>query len=857
MTKLTPMMEQYMRLKQAHTNAILMFRLGDFFEMFFDDAVVASKSLGIALTGRDSGSGERVPMCGVPAHAVDGYIAKLIEKGFNVAIADQVEDAKHAKGIVKREVVRVVTPGTVMEENLLDEGKNNYIAALYASDGVFYLAACDVTTGDFSATELFSDKMLFDELARLNPAELILPEGYKKLKSAETFAKKITYSAPWTFNLPSAYKCLTAHFGTLHLEGFGIKSNQAVVAPLGALLEYIKETAKYSLVQITKIRVYSCTGKMQLDIASRRNLELTYAGQERGFKGSLLWVLDRTKTAMGKRLIRSFVESPLIFSEEINKRLESVGEWKQMPLERAEIREYLSKTVDIERLMARLSSNSGTARDLAALGSSFALLPKIHRLLRHNKACINSSIRDFFDDLADITKKITITITESPPATVRLGGMINVGVSEELDHVKNIRQNAESLLQEMEKNEREKTNISSLKIRFTKVFGYYIEVSKTNVSKVPERFFRKQTLANAERYTTDELRELEETLLGADEKIILIEYELFEKLRQEILLEMSRVQFMAGSLAALDVLSALAEVAEENGYTAPIVNDLGKIKIRDGRHPVVESIREESFIPNDTDISDANRLAIITGPNMAGKSTYMRQVALIVLMSQIGSFVPASYAEIGVVDRIFTRVGASDDLATGQSTFMVEMTEVANILNSATKNSLVLLDEIGRGTSTYDGLSIAWATLEYIACKLKAKTLFATHYHELTSLEGSVSGVSNYCFTALEQSKNIVFTRKLMTGAAGQSYGIHVARLAGLPRELLKRALNVQKNLLHHAPKSKAPDISEAEFEIDYTEENPVALAVREIDVNTLSPIEALLKLAELKKIEAKSTEML
>ena len=851
MTKLTPMMEQYMRLKDSHKNAILMFRLGDFFEMFFDDAVVASKALGIALTGRDSGQSERMPMCGVPAHAVDGYIAKLIEKGFNVALADQVEDAKLAKGIVKREVVRVITPGTVMEENLLEEGKNNYIAALCCSHGVFFLAACDITTGDFSAAELDGEKMLFNELTRLGPAELIVPEGFEKLRAVEDFAKKTTFAAPWTFSQSSAFKCLTAHFGTMHLEGFGLKPDEGMVSVLGALLEYIKEAAKYSLVQITKIRVYSCTGKMQLDSASRRNLELTFAGQERTHKGSLLWVLDRTKTAMGKRLMRSFVETPLIFAGEINNRLESVAEWKQMPLERAEIREYLSKTADVERLMARLSTNSGTARDLAALGSSFSFLPKIYRLLRHHVASINSSLRETYDDLADVTKKITETITESPPATVRMGGMINPGVSSELDNVKNIRQNAELLLQEMENKEREDTNIPTLKIRFTRVFGYYIEVSKANVSKVPERFFRKQTLANAERYTTDELRELEETLLGADEKIILIEYEIFEQLRQEILLEMTRVQFMAGTLAALDVLSALAEVAEENVYVKPILNDMGSIKIKNGRHPVIELLMEESFIPNDTNISDDNRLAIITGPNMAGKSTYMRQVALIVLMAQIGSFVPAEFAEIGVVDRIFTRVGASDDLATGQSTFMVEMTEVANILNSATPRSLVILDEIGRGTSTYDGLSIAWATLEYIANKLLAKTLFATHYHELTSLEGSVSGVSNYCFGAKEQSKNIVFTRKLMAGAAGQSYGIHVAKLAGLPRELLRRAINVQKELLQHAPQSKAPEMPEADFEDILADENPAIAALKEIDVNKLSPIEALLKLEELKKLDA------
>ena len=845
MAKLTPMMEQYLGLKATQKDAILLFRLGDFFEIFFDDAVVASKALGIALTGRDCGSGERAPMCGVPAHAVDGYTAKLIEKGYVVAIADQVEDAKFAKGIVKREIVRVITPGTVMEENLLDTGKNNYIAAIHKNRHIVSIAFCDITTGDFSCTEIENDKILADELSCLNPAEIVVSENYGATGLIEQYTKKITKVPPWTFQTASAFKCLTAHFGTMHLEGFGIYKDTSVVAALGALLEYLKETAKNSLGQITKIRFYSCHDKMQLDSASRRNLELTTSGHERQKKGSLLWVIDRTKTSMGARLLRSFVDMPLVNADEINSRLESVDEWKQMPLERAELREYLTKIHDIERFMARLSANTATARELAALKQCFVFLPKIYRLMRHHTAGINKSVYDTFDDLCDVTELIGKTIVENPPATLHAGGMICPGVDLELDSLRNTRQNAESLLLEMENQEKKETNIQSLKIRYTRVFGYYIEVSKSNMSKVPNHYMRKQTLANAERYTTEKLRQLEETLLGAEEKIIAIEHRLFLLLRGKVLEQMTRIQYMASCIAALDVLSSLAEAAEENSYAKPVVNDSDRLSIIEGRHPVIEVIPGESFIPNDTELNPQDRLLVLTGPNMAGKSTYMRQVALIVLMAQIGSFVPAKSAEIGVVDRIFTRVGASDDLATGQSTFMVEMTEVANIISQATKNSLIILDEIGRGTSTYDGLSIAWAALEYIAKKIKAKTLFATHYHELTALESNTDGVKNYHFGAKEQGAGIAFTRKLVHGAAGQSYGIHVARLAGLPKELLVRARHIQKSLT--LPSTiEIPEESPEETE---SSPSPLEQALNKIEIEKLTPLDALNKLQELKNL--------
>ena len=867
MQKLTPMMEQYFALKANHKDAILMFRLGDFFEIFFEDAKVAAKELDIALTGRDCGQEERAPMCGVPAHAVDGYIAKLVEKGYRVALADQVEDAKQAKGIVKRDVVRVITPGTITDANFLDEQRHNYIVAINSDKTGFSLAAADITTGLFMAMAVPRDientakteQKLLDEITRIAPAEVILPENFPLTRVVESVTGlRATVAPSWTFHAANAQKCLVDFFGTLHLEGFGVAAGAAEIPAAGALLAYLEDTQKSALSQITRIKIYAQQQHMLLDTSSRRNLELTASTKDRGKKGSLLWVLDCTKTAMGARLLRSWVDLPLLNTEEIRRRLDSVDEWLKMPIERAELREYLHSIHDLERVMARLCSRYGTARDLAVLRGSIELLPAIERLLTHTKSDANSEIRRTFDTLSDIYEKIDSAITESPPATVREGGMIRNSIDTELDNLRHIRENAQAVLEDMEVREKSETGITSLKIRYNRVFGYYIEVTATNLSKVPQNYIRRQTLSNCERFVTEELKNLEETLLGADEKIIALEFELFDALRREVVDEIARIQFTASVLATLDVLQSLAETAERNGYVKPNVNNGTSVKITGGRHPVVERLTSHAFVPNDTELSDEGRLAIITGPNMAGKSTYMRQVALIVLMAQIGSFVPAVVAEIGVADRIFTRVGASDDLATGQSTFMVEMTEVANILNNATRNSLVLLDEIGRGTSTFDGLAIAWAVLEHIAsAAIGAKTLFATHYHELTQLEGKLSGVKNYCFTAQEQGEHIVFLRRLIHGEAGQSFGIHVARLAGLPQNVLVHATELLETFnstgVHKPcdnPDAKVETHTKASAPDPAAEKNKMIVdSLRKIDVEKITPLEAMMALGRLKEL--------
>ncbi|MCL1842582.1 MAG: DNA mismatch repair protein MutS [Defluviitaleaceae bacterium] len=872
MPKLTPMMEQYFTIKANHKDAILMFRLGDFFEIFFDDAKIAAKELNIALTGRDCGQEERAPMCGVPAHAVDGYILKLVEKGYRVALADQVEDARQAKGIVKREVIRIVTPGTITDANFLEDGRHNFIAAVHNDKTGFAIAAADITTGHFMVMAFCNnnerpgetEQKLFDEISRISPSELLVSETFPLTRIVENVSgKKATTAPAWTFHPANAFKCLVEHFGTMHLEGFGIAEGAAEIPAAGALLTYLADTQKSALSQITRLKIFAQQTHMLLDISSRRNLELT-AASTGGKTGSLLWVLDKTKTASGARLLRTWVDLPLMNTSEIKKRLDAVDEWKQMPIERAELREYLHGIHDLERVTTRLASRAGTARDLAILRGSVELLPAIERLLTHVKNAANAEIRSTFDNLQDIYKKIDAQLTETPPATVREGGMIRAGVNAELDRLRDIKQNAQSYLEEMEARERNETGISSLKIRFNRVFGYYIEVTAANLSKVPGHFVRRQTLANCERFVTEELKNLEETLLGADEQIITLEFELFDALRREVIEEMARIQFTASVLATLDVFQSLAEVAERENYVKPEVTNGTGIFIKEGRHPVVEKLTTHAFVPNDTKMCNkiggalnegddsASRLAIITGPNMAGKSTYMRQVALIVLMAQIGSFVPARTAEIGVTDRIFTRVGASDDLATGQSTFMVEMTEVANILNNAGKNSLILLDEIGRGTSTFDGLAIAWAVLEHIAdiSQIGAKTLFATHYHELTQLEGQLDGVKNYCFTAHEQGEDIVFLRKLIHGEAGQSYGIHVARLAGLPKKVLSHATELLATLNSSGlPKKTERKERPPAQTASPKKEHPLAIALSKIEPENLTPIEALNILVQLKQI--------
>ena len=790
MGEYTPMMKQYFSIKKRFAHCILMFRLGDFFEMFFDDAINASQTLGIALTARDCGQEERAPMCGVPVHAVDGYVARLVQAGYHVALCDQVEDAKNAKGIVKRDVVRVVTPGTVTDDNLLEETRHNYLTAIQAVGDIFAVASADITTGLFMVTTVPDSNKLLDELARITPAEILLPEDFSLARVVENATGLRATSAPaWTFAPANAFKCLTEHFYTLHLEGFGLAQNAPEIPVAGALLAYITDTQKHALAQITAIKPYNAHRHMVLDAASRRNLELTSRMREPGKKGTLLGVLDHTQTAMGARLLRNWVELPLLSPDEINRRQAAVAEWFDAPLLRADLRILLQNIHDLERVMARLAASSANARDLATLRASLYDLPKIGAILKEMKSPALAEISKTYDNLADIFQLLQTRIVELPPTTTREGGMIRPNVNTRLDELTNVRSNAATIIDQLEERERKQTGITSLKVRNNRVFGYYIEVTAANLSKVPPHFIRKQTIANGERFITDELKKREETILSAEEEIITLEHEIFDATRREVVEQIARIQFTAAALATLDAFQSLAEAAETLRYTRPTVDNSGQIEITDGRHPVLDSNPQTPFIPNATQIGTPDhRLSVITGPNMSGKSTYMRQVALIVLMAQIGSFVPAASARIGVTDRIFTRVGASDDLATGQSTFMVEMTEVANILHNATPHSLVILDEIGRGTSTYDGLSIAWAVLEHIAQNIGATTLFATHYHELTQLEAQIPGVVNFCFATQQSGDDIVFLRKLQRGAAGQSYGIHVARLAGLPPSTTQRA---------------------------------------------------------------------
>ena len=849
----TPMMEQYFGIKSQHKDAILMFRLGDFYEMFFEDAITASKCLDIALTARDCGQAQKAPMCGVPVHAAEGYIAKLVAAGHHVAMCDQVEDAKFAKGLVKREVVRIITPGTIIESNLLEEGRHNYITCIHKGTRSYSLATADITTGHFMVTSLpvTDENKLLDEMARLSPAEILVPDDFPLARVVENVTGQRATKAPaWSFGPASAFQRLTAHFGTFHLEGFGLSESAPEIPAAGALLAYLSETQKHALKQITAIKIYTQQTHMILDVSSRRNLELTADLRNRNKKGSLLGVLDRTKTPMGARLLRSWVELPLMSADDIQRRLDSVEEWIHLPLPRVEIRELLSGVNDLERIMGRLSTSYSTARDLSTLRAALTPLPAIGKLLKFMESPVIKEIAQTFDDLSDIHGIIDMSIVENPPATIRDGGMIRQGHNAELDGLLDIKENAAQYLAQIEAREREATGIKNLKIRSNRVFGYYIEVTQSNLHQVPESYIRKQTLANAERYITEELKQLEETILSAEEQTATLEYELFESLRREVVEHIARIQFTAMAVASIDALQSLADVADRNQYIKPTITRGQEIIIKEGRHPVVEGIIGHGFVPNDSQLDqETHRLSIITGPNMAGKSTYMRQVALIVLMAQVGSYVPASTAEIGIVDRIFTRVGASDDLATGQSTFMVEMTEVANILNNATADSLVLLDEIGRGTSTFDGLSIAWAVLEYIASRIGSKTLFATHYHELTKLEGQVEGVINYCFTAKETEKNgepdITFLRKLIHGEAGQSFGIHVARLAGLPSDTLKRANQLLLALNDADISQKAenvpppPPVSQ--------EESKLAQALKAIDTNNITPMEALVTLGQLK----------
>lgn len=816
--ELTPMMQQYKKTKEEFKDCILFYRLGDFYEMFFDDAKIVSKELELTLTGKNCGLEERAPMCGVPFHAVEGYLSKLVSRGYKVAICEQVEDPAQAKGLVKREVIRVVTPGTNLNAQALDESRNNYIMSIvYVSDR-FGISFADVTTGDYFVTEVDSVRKLLDEMYKFSPKEVICNEalvmsGVDMEDLKERLHLTMYALESWYFDDELCQRALLEHFRVSSLKGLGAADFGCGVIAAGALLRYLTETQKTSLSHMSKLQPYISGNFMVIDSSSRRNLELVETLREKQKRGSLLWVLDKTKTAMGARTLRGYVEQPLIQKEEIERRLQAVEELNSQMITREELREYLSPVYDLERLIGRISYQTANPRDLIAFKTSLGMLPHLKTLLMDFQSPLLQEIQNDLDVLPDLYELIESSVLEEPPVTIREGNIIKDGYHEEVDRFRKAKTEGKSWLAKIETKERERTGIKNLRIKYNKVFGYYLEVTNSYKDLVPEDYIRKQTLTNAERYITPELKELEDTILGAEEKLTALEYELFTDIRDRIAAEVLRIQRTAKAVARLDVFTSLAFVADKNHYVRPKINGQGVVDIQKGRHPVVEQmIPENMFISNDTYLdNDSNRISVITGPNMAGKSTYMRQTALIVLMAQIGSFVPAERADIGIVDRIFTRVGASDDLASGQSTFMVEMNEVSNILRNATANSLLILDEIGRGTSTFDGLSIAWAVIEHIADKklLGAKTLFATHYHELTELEGTMEGVNNYCIAVKEKGDDIVFLRKIVQGGADRSYGIQVAKLAGVPESVIERAKELAEELSRADISVKAKNIAE------------------------------------------------
>ena len=871
---LSPMMQHYLQVKEEYPGCIIFYRLGDFYEMFFDDAKVVSKELELTLTGRACGLEERAPMCGVPFHAADTYLNRLVQKGYKVAICEQVEDPSTAKGMVKREVVRIATPGTNIDMQALDETKNNYIMCIVYSVEKYGIAIADVTTGDFFVTEVDSERKLMDEINKFAPSEIICNEAFymsgvdvNDMKDRLRIA--ITSLDSWYFGDDLAKETLLSHFKIHTLEGLGLQDYDSGVLASGALLKYLYETQKNSLSNILAIHPYSIGKYMIIDSSSRRNLELVETLREKQKRGSLLWVLDKTKTAMGARLLRSYVEQPLIEKSEILKRQEFISVLNKQEITREELREYLNPIYDLERLITRITYQTANPRDLIAFRNSLEMLPAIGMLLGDLPCELVAEIRDEFDDLRDLYDLLCESIQEEPPISTRDGDIIKEGFHEEVDKLRAAKTEGKSWLAELEATEKEKTGIKNLRIKYNKVFGYYLEVTNSFKDMVPDYFIRKQTLTNAERYITPELKELEDTILGSEDRLTSLEYELFKAVRDHLAENVARIQRTAKAIAKIDVFASLALVASRNNYCKPKINESGIIDIKNGRHPVVEKmITNDMFIDNDTYLNNANnRIAIITGPNMAGKSTYMRQTALIVLMAQIGSFVPASSANIGIVDRIFTRVGASDDLASGQSTFMVEMNEVANILRNATSNSLLILDEIGRGTSTFDGLSIAWAVVEHISNTklIGAKTLFATHYHELTELEGKLNGVNNYCIAVKEKGDDIVFLRKIIKGGADKSYGIQVAKLAGLPDTVIERAKEIVNELINNDITEVVRNISVDNStkktnkkvhldEVDLTQmslfdtisDDDIIDELRNVDIGNLTPLDALNKLYEL-----------
>ena len=872
MTEYTPMMQQYLKTHEEYKDCILFYRLGDFYEMFFDDAKVVSKELELTLTGKSCGAEERAPMCGIPYHAAETYLTRLVKKGYKVAICEQVEDPKLAKGMVKREVTRVVTPGTTLNAQALDETKNNYIMCIAYIGDHYGISSADITTGDYYVTEVDSERKLLDEVNKYQPTEIICNEAFYisgiDIDDMKNRMGIVIYSLDaWYFSDETAQMTLKDHFKVRDLEGLGLADYDSGVVAAGALLKYLYETQKTTLSNLVAIHPYT-TGKfMIIDSSTRRNLELVETLREKQKRGSLLWVLDKTRTAMGARTLRSFVEQPLIERTEIEERYDAIDEFNTNAITREEIREYLNPVYDLERLITRVTYQTANPRDLIAFRNSIHMLPPIKTLMSDFQSPLLKRLYEQLDTLDELYELIERSITEEPPLTLHDGGILKEGYNEEVDRLRKAKTDGKSWLADLEAKEREKTGIKNLKIKYNKVFGYYLEVTNSFKDMVPDYFTRKQTLANAERFITPELKELEDVILGAEDKLIVLEYELFREVRQKVADEVVRIQKTAKAVAQIDVFASLATVAEQNNYCRPKLNEKGLIDIKDGRHPVVERmIQNEMFVANDTYLDNgSNRVSIITGPNMAGKSTYMRQSALIVLMAQIGSFVPAKSAKIGIVDRIFTRVGASDDLASGQSTFMVEMSEVANILRNATSNSLLILDEIGRGTSTFDGLSIASAVVEHISNPrlLGAKTLFATHYHELTELEGKLNSVNNYCIAVKEKGDDIVFLRKIVKGGADKSYGIQVAKLAGVPDNVIERAKEIVEELSNNditeivqnisaegSSKRSKPKLDEVDLEqislLDTMDNDTILNELKELDLGQMTPIEAMNKLYEL-----------
>ena len=853
--QMTPMMTQYLKTKEEYEDCILFYRLGDFYEMFFDDAIKASKELEITLTGKDCGLSERAPMCGVPFHSASVYIAKLIEKGYKVAICEQVEDPKTAKGIVKREVIRVVTPGTVVDEELLDEKNNNYLAVIYSQRDKYGFAVSDISTGEIYTTEISGADEALNEIARYEPKEILLnSDAAEKLSAQVELRFHITPDADDFFENSEFEKNILQQFGKNSLSEIALDTKPYAVRAVGAMIAYLEHTQKTSLTYLNTINTYEVNQYMDIDVNTRRNLEITETMRDKVKRGSLLWVLDNTETSMGARLLKQWIEKPLINPIEINKRLYSVKELTENIMLRDDLSVVLSRTYDISRIISRISLGTVTPKDLIALKMTLLQLPELEYTLSSVKSPMLGDMRKNFDLLEDVCDLLERAINDEPPALLRDGNVIKEGFNEEIDNLRIAMRDGKKWLAALENEERESTGISKLKVGYNKVFGYYIEITKSAIKDVPDYYIRKQTLANCERYITPKLKEIENTILGASEKIVTLESYVFEQVRTSVSEEIERLKNAAHIIATTDVLLSLAQTAYKNNFTMPEISDNGKIEITDGRHPVVEKMSKNSmFVPNDTLLNnDDDRMIIITGPNMAGKSTYMRQVALITLMAQIGSFVPAKSAKIGIVDKIFTRVGASDDISSGQSTFMLEMTEVSHILKNATSKSLIILDEIGRGTSTFDGLSIAWAVVEYIQNKHKigAKTLFATHYHELTELEEELDGVKNYRIAVKKRGDDITFLRKIVRGGADDSYGIEVAALAGVPKEVINGAKKILKKIendeivVEHTAKKHEDATNQIGFGDGIA--NEIADELKNMDVTTYTPIEAMNKLYEL-----------